>query len=146
VHPLHVHPPLHPLQPHVGLLQPALQVHPLVQAPQLGPEHPPVQVPLQPFVQLQAQLTLSPQEGWQADSPSVQGPQPAEGPKKQPGPCGNTLIIKSVTLNVPKMSSRRWTKIYNLCGTPNELTRNCLRPQGVRKLAPWRPTSTAAAD
>ena len=73
---------------------------------QLTPEHPPVQVPVQPSVQLQAQLTLSWQEGWQALCPSVQGPQPPESPTRQAGPpCGNTLIIKSVTLNVPKMSS-----------------------------------------
>jgi len=101
-------PSLHPLQPQVGLLQPVLQVHPWVQAPQVTPEHPPVQVPVQPLVQLQAQLTLSPQEGWQALGPSVQGLQPQpESPTRHWCPCGNTLIIKSVTLNVPKMSSLR---------------------------------------
>lgn len=101
-----MNPPLHTLHPQVGLVQPALQVHPLVQAPQLTPEHPPVQVPVQPFVQLQAQLTLSPQEGLQALGPSVQGLQPQpESPTRHCSPCGNTLIIKSVTLNVPKMSS-----------------------------------------
>jgi hypothetical protein len=100
--------PLQTLQPQVGLLQPVLQVHPLVQAPQLTPEHPPVQVPVQPFVQLQAQLTLSPQEGLQALGPSVQGLQPQpESPTRHCIPCGNTLIIKSVTLNVAKMSSLR---------------------------------------
>jgi len=113
-----VHPPLHPLQPQVGLVQPALQpLHPLVQ-PQVAPQvtvHPPVQVPVQPFVQLQAQLTLSGQEGWQGVGPSVQGLQPQpESPTRHCSPCGNTLIIKSVTLNVAKMSSLRVDQNFNL--------------------------------
>lgn len=127
LHPLQVHPPLHPLQPHVGLLQPVLQVHPRVQAPQLTPVHPPVQVPVQLFVQLQAQLTLSWQEGWQPLSPSVQGLQPQpESPKRHCGPpCGNTFIIKSVTLNVPMMSPLRADCGLNLCARPDEIKLAC---------------------
>jgi hypothetical protein len=105
-------PPLHPLQPQVGLLQPVLQVHPLVQAPQLTPEQPPLQVQVQPFVQLQAQLTLSLQEGWHWLGPSVHGLQPQPESGKHSVLCGNTLIIKSVTLNVAKMSSLGWTKKF----------------------------------
>jgi hypothetical protein len=125
-------PSLHPLQPQVGLLQPVLQVHWFVQ-PQVAPQlavHPPVQVPVQPFVQLQAQLTKSLQEGWQGVGPSVQGLQPQPESGKHSVLCGNTLIIKSVTLNVAKMSSLGWTKkfqpLYEV-----KLNRNGLELQDV---------------
>jgi hypothetical protein len=126
----HVTWPLHTLQPQVGLVQP-VQVCPAVQAqvgPQVAPEHP-VQAPqVLAAVQLQAQLGAFVQTS-HAEAASEHSPQP-ESPTKQAGPCGNTLIIKSVTLNVPITSSLGMTEVCNLYGRPDKITRDNVRLQG----------------
>jgi hypothetical protein len=108
---------LHMLQPHVTppvqwvhvqLVQvhPPVQavqfVHPPVQAVHVQFEHPAPQVP----VQVQPQVTGFEVQG-QVLMPAVHAehPQPESLTTRHFGPSGNTLIIKSVTLNVPMMSS-----------------------------------------
>jgi hypothetical protein len=77
-------------------------VHPALQ-PAVQPA---VQPPVQPQVAVQGPQSLAPQPLAPQVTSSVQLQMPV-GPMRQAGPCGNTLIIKSVTLNVPMMSSPR---------------------------------------
>jgi hypothetical protein len=107
------------LQPHVTFAVQLVhvqlvQVHPPVQAVQFV--QPPVQTvhvqsehpPLQVQVQVQPQLTGFEVHGQVLGPPvHAEHPQPELLSTRHFGPSGNTLIIKSVTLNVPMMSSLR---------------------------------------